>query len=103
MLVLKLEFFLGTRHFVYFEERATFSISNEVEDYFDMVHEEDPQCPKHPDKPLDLFCETCEEMICQHCSLKLHHELDHEHDCLCLMHFPSLLFLCTWVWIGAFS
>ena len=23
-------------------------------------------------------------------------------DCLCLMYFPAMLFLCAWVWSGAF-
>ena len=36
------------------------------------------QCSKHPDKQLDLFCETCEEMICQHCIVRVHH--DHQYD-----------------------
>ena len=37
-----------------------------------------PQCSKHPVKELDLFCETCEEMICQHCIVRVH--CDHQHD-----------------------
>ena len=36
------------------------------------------QCSKHPDKQLDLFCETCEEMICQHCTIRVHR--DHQYD-----------------------
>ena len=37
-----------------------------------------PQCSKHPNKELDLFCETCEEMICQHCTVRVHR--DHQYD-----------------------
>ena len=36
------------------------------------------QCSKHPNKELDLFCETCEEMICQHCTVRAHR--DHQYD-----------------------
>ena len=27
-------------------------------------------CPLHQGKELDLYCETCEELICSHCALK---------------------------------
>ena len=30
------------------------------------------QCSKHPAKELDLFCESCEQMICRDCILKVH-------------------------------
>ena len=36
------------------------------------------QCSKHPDKQLDLFCETCEEMICRDCIVRVHR--DHQYD-----------------------
>ena len=36
------------------------------------------QCSKHPVKETDLFCETCEEMICQHCIVRVHR--DHQYD-----------------------
>ena len=36
------------------------------------------QCSMHPDKQLDLFCETCEEMICLHCIVRIHR--DHQYD-----------------------
>ena len=36
------------------------------------------QCSKHPDKQLDLFCETCEEMICRDCIVQVHR--DHQYD-----------------------
>ena len=36
------------------------------------------QCSKHPDKQLDLFCETCEEMICRDCIVRVHR--DHHYD-----------------------
>ena len=35
-------------------------------------------CSKHPTKELDLYCETCQEVICQYCLLKVHR--DHQYD-----------------------
>ena len=35
-------------------------------------------CSKHPAKELDLFCETDQELICQHCIVKTHR--DHRYD-----------------------
>ncbi len=35
------------------------------------------KCPSH-DKPLDLYCVTCEEPICYHCTIKSHK--GHAHD-----------------------
>ena len=28
-------------------------------------------CSKHPSKELDLYCETCEELVCQHCIVRI--------------------------------
>ena len=36
------------------------------------------QCSDHTDKQLDLFCETCEKMICRDCIVKVHR--DHQYD-----------------------
>ena len=36
------------------------------------------QCSKHPDKQLDIYCETCEELICRDCIVRVHR--DHEYD-----------------------
>ena len=44
------------------------------------------QCSKHPAKELDLYCETCKEVICQHCIVKLHR--DHQYD-LATATFPQ--------------
>ena len=38
-----------------------------------------PTCTAHH-KPLELFCETCEAVICQHCTVRIHK--DHEYDLL---------------------
>ena len=35
------------------------------------------QCSKHPAKELDLYCETCKEVICRDCILKVHQ--DHQY------------------------
>ena len=36
------------------------------------------QCSKHPAKELDIYCETCKEVICRDCILKVHR--DHQYD-----------------------
>ena len=36
------------------------------------------QCSKHPGKELDLYCETCKEVICRDCILRVHR--DHQYD-----------------------
>ena len=36
------------------------------------------KCSKHPTKELDLYCETCKEVICQYCVLKVHR--NHQYD-----------------------
>ena len=38
-------------------------------------------CSKHPTKELELYCETCEELICQHCIVRVHR--DHQYDLVC--------------------
>ena len=35
-------------------------------------------CSKHPTKELDLYCETCKEVICRDCIVRLHR--DHQYD-----------------------
>ena len=35
----------------------------------------DPSCPKHPNEPLTIFCETCEELICYKCAYADTHKL----------------------------
>ena len=35
------------------------------------------KCSKHK-KPLEIFCGTCEELICQHCTVRIHR--DHDYD-----------------------
>ena len=35
-------------------------------------------CSKHPTKDLDLYCETCDDLICQHCIVQVHR--DHQYD-----------------------
>ena len=35
------------------------------------------KCPNH-NKPLDIYCETCDQLICQHCTVRIHR--DHEYD-----------------------
>ena len=36
-----------------------------------------PTCSSHR-KPLEIFCETCDEVSCQHCTVRIHR--DHEYD-----------------------
>ena len=35
-------------------------------------------CSKHPTKELDIYCETCEELICRDCTVRIHRE--HQYD-----------------------
>ena len=35
------------------------------------------KCTGH-NKPLDIYCESCDELICQHCTVRIHR--DHEYD-----------------------
>ena len=35
-------------------------------------------CSKHPTKESDLYCETCEELICRDCIVRVHR--DHQYD-----------------------
>ena len=35
-------------------------------------------CSKHPAKELDLYCETCEELVCHDCTVRIHR--DHQYD-----------------------
>ena len=35
-------------------------------------------CPKHPKKKLKIYCETCSELICNDCTIRLHQ--GHNYD-----------------------
>ena len=35
-------------------------------------------CPKHTTKSLKIYCETCKELICNHCTIRLHQ--GHKND-----------------------
>ena len=35
-------------------------------------------CSKHPTRELDLYCETCEELVCRDCTVRIHR--DHQYD-----------------------
>ena len=39
-----------------------------------------PQCSKHTNKKLKIYCETCKELICNDCTIRLHR--DHNYDLL---------------------
>ena len=39
-----------------------------------------PRCPKHKNKKLKIYCETCKELICNDCTIRLHR--DHNYDLL---------------------
>ena len=39
-----------------------------------------PYCSVHADKELELYCETCGELICFHCSLRGQKHHSHEYD-----------------------
>ena len=37
-----------------------------------------PRCPKHSNKKLKIYCETCRELICSDCTIRRHK--DHNYD-----------------------
>ena len=39
-----------------------------------------PNCPKHPENALKIYCETCSRLICTDCTIRLHR--DHNYDLL---------------------
>ena len=39
-----------------------------------------PNCPKHPENVLKIYCETCSTLICTDCTIRLHR--DHNYDLL---------------------
>ena len=39
-----------------------------------------PRCQKHNNKKLKIYCETCKELICSDCTIRLHR--DHNYDLL---------------------
>ena len=39
-------------------------------------------CLEHADKELELYCETCEMLICFHCTLKSGKHHDHDYELL---------------------
>ena len=39
-----------------------------------------PNCPKHPENALKIYCETCSTLICMDCTIRLHR--DHNYDLL---------------------
>ena len=42
--------------------------------------EEIPRCQKHSNKKLKIYCDTCKELICNDCTIRLHR--DHNYDLL---------------------
>jgi len=43
-------------------------------------NKESSYCLLHDDKELELYCETCGELICFKCIMKGHRHADHEYD-----------------------
>ena len=39
-----------------------------------------PRCQKHPNKKLKIYCETCKELLCSECTIRLHK--DHNYGLL---------------------
>ena len=42
-----------------------------------------PHCKKHPPQPLDLYCESCQELTCRDCILADHQHADHKYGYVC--------------------
>ena len=39
-------------------------------------------CSMHKGKELELYCESCEELICLHCAINMHQRPEHEYNLL---------------------
>ena len=37
-------------------------------------------CPRHPENPLKIYCETCQELICIDCTIGLHPREGHQYN-----------------------
>ena len=63
-----------------FSSHEIVSLDQLTEDLTNLVppNQKIMQCSKHPGKELDLYCETCKEVICRDCILKVHR--DHQYD-----------------------
>ena len=63
-----------------FSSHEIVSLDQLTEDVINLVPPDQKivQCSKHPGKELDLYCETCKEVICRDCILKVHR--DHQYD-----------------------
>ncbi len=48
-----------------------------IGDYFPQKREA-AMCSKHPARELDLYCETCEKLVCRDCIVRVHQ--DHQYD-----------------------
>ena len=71
-----------------FSSHEIISLDKLTEDATNLVppDQKNMQCPKHPATKLDLYCETCKEVICRDCILKVHR--DHQYD-LAIVAFPQ--------------
>ena len=63
-----------------FSSHEIVSLDQLTEDVINLVPPDQKimQCSKHPGKELDLYCETCKEVICRDCILRVHR--DHQYD-----------------------
>ena len=63
-----------------FSSHNIISLDQLTEDVTNLVppNQKVTYCTKHPAKELDLYCETCKEVICRDCILKVHR--DHQYD-----------------------
>ena len=63
-----------------FSSHEIVSLDQLTEDVINLVPPDQKimQCSKHPATKLDLYCETCKEVICRDCILRVHR--DHHYD-----------------------
>ena len=47
---------------------------------FDALKKVTLYCSLHPGKELELYCETCGELICHNCTVNKHYRLEHKFD-----------------------
>ena len=50
----------------------------EILDQHEKVKQDILYCPQHQNRELELYCETCEELICFQCTIQQHH--GHKYD-----------------------
>ncbi len=57
-------------------DHQTLGLDEVVNTAYQLSQEATSNCAEH-EKPLEIFCETCEELVCQSCTVQKHKDHDH--------------------------